>query len=126
MKEILYLKIVLNNNIYLVGKLTNENNIKFVFEYLSYSDGDPIDFKRVQYLPLKFRYYEWYGVPEAFDEMIIQPDRPDLPRILQMLKMEKYDPWEYIKRTKGKSETNNWFFESDDSGVKINMLNPEL
>jgi hypothetical protein len=109
----------------LVGKLTNTDNYRFDFEYISDPLGEEIEFEKVQYLPLKFRKYTWYGLPEAFDEMIIRPDRKDLPKVMKMLGMEKYDPWEFIKRTHGLSMTNYWSFSEDSDGKRICMINTD-
>ena len=122
MIEKLYLKLDIEGQAYLIGELKNENNVKFTFNYISDPKGVAMDFKKVQYLPLSMKEYVWYGVPEAFDEMIISPRRPDLPMIMKLLKMDKYDPWEYIKRTEGRSDFNYWFFQQDDRGIRVNMI----
>lgn len=113
-----------DSELLLIGVLSREQHT-YSFMYLSHDDGEPVNFVDVQYPPLKFTEYLWYKSPKGFSDMIISPDRENLDVILRRLKMTEYDAWEYLRRTKGMSETHNWSFELEPIGRHVKMLNTD-
>ncbi|MEG1363539.1 MAG: hypothetical protein RSC92_03830 [Clostridia bacterium] len=100
------------NNKYKVGELYKEDN-QFFFKYLLDTVKIAMEngFRLLIAFPqLNAIYYNSHLFP-AFSTRVPDKRRPEIDKILSTYNMDKYDEFELLKRSKGKTPIDDYEFE---------------
>ena len=112
-KDILYLVWKdKDNNKYKIGELYKEDN-SFYFRYLLATVKTAIEngFELLVAFPQLNALYDNPQLFPAFASRVPDKRRPEIKKILETYNMTEYDEFELLKRSKGKTQTDNYEFE---------------
>jgi len=106
MEKILYLKMSFQTQTLLVGKLINHDGLNYSFEY---SEEAKQDFQNTQFKPIPKEGAKWTGNLGPFQDRVLSPQRKGASKVLRMMGMETFDPWVYLEKSQGRSQTDTYF-----------------